>query len=40
MKISTTWLAGALLIFAVIPFTLIAILPTNKKLLDPGVKCT
>lgn len=30
------WLAGALLIFAVIPFTLIVILPTNTKLLDPG----
>jgi uncharacterized membrane protein len=30
-----SWLAGALLIFAVIPFTLIAILPTNRKLLDP-----
>lgn len=31
-----TWLAGALLIFAVIPFTLIVILPTNNKLLEPG----
>jgi uncharacterized membrane protein len=30
------WLAGTLLIFAVIPFTLIAILPTNNKLLDPN----
>ena len=30
------WLTGALLIFAVIPFTLIAILPTNTKLLAPG----
>ena len=30
------WLAGALLIFAVIPFTLIVILPTNNKLLEPG----
>ncbi len=29
------WLAGAIFIFAVIPFTLIAIMPTNKKLLDP-----
>jgi hypothetical protein len=27
------WLIGAVLIFAVIPFTLIAIMPTNKKLL-------
>ena len=31
-----SWLAGALLIFAVIPFTLIVILPTNNKLLEPG----
>jgi uncharacterized membrane protein len=30
-----SWLAGALLIGAVVPFTLIVILPTNKKLLDP-----
>ena len=30
------WLAGALCIFAVIPFTLIVILPTNNKLLEPG----
>ena len=29
------WLLGGILIVAVIPFTLIAILPTNKKLLDP-----
>jgi hypothetical protein len=32
-----SWLAGALLIFAVVPFTLIAILPTNRKLLDPAL---
>jgi len=31
------WLLGALLIFAVIPFTLIVIMPTNKLLLDPGI---
>ena len=31
------WLAGALLIVAVIPFTLIVILPTNKRLLDPAL---
>ena len=31
------WLIGALLIFAVIPFTLIAIGPTNKRLLDPAI---
>ena len=30
------WLLGALLIVSVIPFTLIAILPTNKRLLEPG----
>ena len=30
------WLWGAALIFAVIPFTAIAILPTNTRLLDPG----
>jgi uncharacterized membrane protein len=31
------WLAGAILIGAVVPFTLIVILPTNKKLLDPSL---
>src|SRR5262245_21650764 len=30
------WLAGAALMFIVMPFTLIVILPTNKQLLDPG----
>jgi uncharacterized membrane protein len=30
---SILWIVGALLIFAVVPFTLIVILPTNKKLL-------
>lgn len=29
-----TWLAGAILIGSVVPFTLIVILPTNNKLLD------
>ena len=29
------WFVGAVLIFAVIPFTLIVIMPTNRKLLDP-----
>ena len=29
------WLLGAMLIFIVVPFTLIAIRPTNKQLLDP-----
>lgn len=32
---SMSWLAGGLLIFAVMPFTLIVIMPTNKKLLGP-----
>ena len=31
------WLGGALLIFAVVPFTLLAILPTNRRLLDRGL---
>src|SRR5262245_22668724 len=33
----TAWLAGALLIFSVVPFTLLVIMPTNKKLLDPEI---
>jgi hypothetical protein len=28
---------GALLIFAVVPFTIIAIRPTNNRLLDPAL---
>ena len=31
------WLVGAMVIFAIIPFTLIAIMPTNQQLLDPGL---
>lgn len=31
------WLAAGLLIAAVIPYTFAAIMPTNKKLLDPNV---
>jgi Anthrone oxygenase len=32
------WLAfGAILLIAVVPFTLVVILPTNKWLLDPGL---
>src|SRR5688572_7284344 len=35
---SILWIAGAAMIFAVIPFTLIVIMPTNKRLLDPGLQ--
>jgi uncharacterized membrane protein len=31
------WLLGGIGIVAVVPFTLIVILPTNKKLLDPSL---
>jgi hypothetical protein len=31
------WLLGATLIFAVVPFALVAIRPTNNQLLDPGI---
>src|ERR1700676_3896465 len=31
------WLTRALLLGAVIPFTLLVILPTNKRLLDPSL---
>ncbi len=31
------WLAGGLLLGAVVPFTLVVILPTNKRLLDPSL---
>jgi len=34
------WLAGGLTIFSVIPFTFIAIMPTNNKLLDPNLDKT
>ena len=30
------WLSGALAILAVVPVTVLVILPTNKKLLEPG----
>jgi hypothetical protein len=33
----STWLWGSILILSVIPFTIIAILPTNKRLLAAGV---
>src|SRR5262245_1987135 len=34
---SVLWITGAVLIFAVMPFTLIVIMPTNKQLLAPGL---
>ena len=37
---SLNWLIGSLLIGAVIPFTLIVILPTNRRLLDPALNPT
>jgi uncharacterized membrane protein len=37
---SILWLAGALLIFAVVPFTLLVILPTNKRLLTADINRT
>jgi hypothetical protein len=32
------WLLGSILIISVIPFTLLAILPTNKQLLSPALE--
>lgn len=32
----SVWLCGAVVIFAVVPFTLVVILPTKKRLLQPG----
>ena len=31
------WLVGAAVIFGVIPFTLVAIMPTNRALLNPSI---
>jgi len=31
------WLSGSLLLFLVVPFTLIVIFPTNHRLLDPAL---
>jgi anthrone oxygenase-like protein len=33
----TEWLVGGLLIAALIPYTLIVIMPTNRRLLDPAL---
>lgn len=33
----TGWLAGAALLFFVVPFTLLVIMKTNKRLLDPSI---
>jgi uncharacterized membrane protein len=37
MGASSWWLVGGVLLGAVIPFTLIAIFPTNKQLLNPSL---
>ena len=37
---SPTWLVGSLLIFAVLPFTLLVIKPINTQLLDPRIDRT
>ena len=34
---AVAWLIGPVLIFAVVPFTLLVIKATNKKLLDPAI---
>ncbi len=38
MGSSVWWVIGGVLILSVVPFTLIAILPTNKQLLDPSLE--
>jgi uncharacterized membrane protein len=37
MGASVWWVVGAVLLVAVIPYTLIIVLPTNNKLLDPKI---
>jgi len=37
MNAGVYWLMGGIFIITVIPFTIIFILPTNKKLLDPSL---
>lgn len=34
------WYCGAALIFAVVPFTFVIIMPTNKRLLDPALEAS
>lgn len=34
---SLWWLVGGIILVAMIPYTLIVVLPTNKKLLDPSL---
>lgn len=34
---SPAWLTGSLLLFSVVPFTLVVIFPTNDRLLDPAL---
>ncbi len=34
---SVGWLVGGLLLGALVPFTLVVIMPTNRRLLDPGL---
>jgi hypothetical protein len=36
IRVGTLWLVGAVLIGLVVPFTFVAIMPTNKQLLAPG----
>ncbi len=38
MGASVWWLVGGVLLVAVIPYTLIAALPTNNRLLDPAIE--
>ena len=37
---SVWWAVSALLLFAVVPLTLVVIFPTNKRLLDPDLEAT
>src|SRR5262252_246401 len=34
---SRLWIVGAVIMFAIVPYTLIVILPTNKRLLTAGI---